>query len=221
MTFEEIIQKIRERDEQVTRCFFFWDGPTQSHIDSLRRTNPIKAAKMRRPICSTCRPGLLSVLHKIYGKEPFDYNSLVTSFYIYLMEGDKFSTIKSPDSLMGWIVTSAYFYFLREKSNKDKVLEKESNLYLDIEEDISDFINKKDTRIFVTKVLNAMPNRQYAKILDDVTLEAAQYSGQEKAEVIRKQAQILNIPVDNLYVKISLAKKQFKETALKLLNDHE
>ena len=40
--------------------------------------------------------------------------------------------------------------------------------------------------------------------------------GRIEAEAFRRLAERLEIPVDNLYVKISLAKKQFKETAKKL-----
>jgi len=61
-----------------------------------------------------------------------------------------------------------------------------------------------------------MPNRTYAKILDEVTLEVGQYKGKEKAEKMRQLAERLVIPLDNLYVKVSLAKKQFKETAKRI-----
>lgn len=61
-----------------------------------------------------------------------------------------------------------------------------------------------------------MPNRTYAKILDEVTLEVGQYKGKEKADKMRELAERLDIPIDNLYVKISLAKKQFKETAKRI-----
>ena len=55
-----------------------------------------------------------------------------------------------------------------------------------------------------------------SKILDEVTLEVSQYSGRLKSELLKRKAEELGIPKDNLYVKISLAKKQFKETARKL-----
>lgn len=218
MTFEEIIIKIRERDEAVTRCFFFWDGPTQKYIDAVRRTDPQRAARLRRPVCSTCRPGLLNVLHKIYGEEIFNYDELVSAFYYYLMDGDKLSSINDPKALMGWIVSTAYFFFLKEKINRGKLLEScgsESLIYA--QENLEEDLTRADNRNFVKEVIDAMPNRTYAKILDDVVLDVAQYSGAEKAEELRKKAAEMGIPVDNLYVKISLAKKQFKETAKKLI----
>ena len=217
MTFEEIIQRLRERDDRVTQCFFFWDGPTIQRIEEIRRTDPLRAAKMRKPVCNTCRPGLLKVMHSLYGNTHFDYDELVSDFYMYLMDGDKLSSIQDPKALMGWIVKSAYYFFLHEKIKKDKLLENTdteslSNVSEDIEEDDS----AAATRNYVNSVLAAMPNRVYAKILDEVTLEVGQYKGQEKSRKMQEVAERLGIPIDNLYVKVSLAKKQFKETARRL-----
>jgi hypothetical protein len=118
---------------------------------------------------------------------------------------------------MGWIVTTAYYFFLKEKIKQDKLLENEgteslSDVKVDIEEDES----ATNVREYVQEVLAAMPNRAYAKILDEVTLEVGQYKGQAKAEKMRELSTKMGIPIDNLYVKISLAKKQFKDTALKM-----
>ena len=217
MTFEEIIQRLRERDNRVTQCFFFWDGPTLQHIEEIRRIDPIKAAQMKKPVCNTCKPGLLKVLHTLYGTEHYDYEELVSDFYFYLIQDDKLATIQEPKALMGWIVRTAYYFFLHEKIKKDKVLENTpveslNTVSVDIEADES----AATTRDFVSEVLDAMPNRTYARILDEVTLEVGQYKGKEKAEKMRQLAERLDIPIDNLYVKISLAKKQFKETAKRI-----
>lgn len=214
MTFEEIIQRLRDRDNCVTECFFYWDGPTMQHIEEVRRIDPIRAARMRKPICNTCRPALLKVLHTLYGSSHFNYNELVSDFYFYLIVDDKLASIQDPKALMGWIVRAAYYFFLHEKIKQDKVLEYSpveslNTASVDIEADES----AAETRDFVREVLDAMPNRTYAKILDEVTLEVGQYKGREKAEKLRQLAARFDIPIDNLYVKISLAKKQFKETA--------
>ena len=217
MTFEEIIDGLRRKDDRVTRCFFFWEGPTMQQIEEIRRTDPLKAARLPKPVCNTCRPGLLKVLYQLYDGKPFDYDSLVTDFYLYLMEGDKLASINDPRALMGWIVRSAYFFFLHEKKKVDKSLENTPVDSLnDVHADIEADERASSARALVEEVLRAMPNRTYAKILDEVTLEVGQYKGREKAEMLRRLADRLEIPVDNLYVKISLAKKQFKETAKKL-----
>lgn len=217
MTFSEIIQALRQKDERVTQCFFFWDGPTLQRIEALRRTDPIAAARLKRPVCNTCRPALLSVLHKLYGGAPFDYNERVSALYFYLIKDDKLASISEPNALMGWIVRTAYFFFLSEKKSSDKLLENNdveslNNVREDIEEDDS----RDKSREIVTDVLAAMPNRVYAKILEDVVLEVGQYSGREKIDLLKRKSEEMGIPIDNLYVKISLAKKQFKQTALKL-----
>lgn len=217
MTFEEIIRKLRERDERVTRCFFFWDGPSMARIEEVRRTDPRRAARMPRPVCNSCRPGILQALHRLYGSEHFDYDELVSDFYFYLMKDDKLASIKDPEKLMGWMVTAAYFYFLHEKKSRDRMLENTPIESLnDVSEDIEQDESASAARRFVEEVLSAMPNRTYARILDEVTLEAGQYRGREKAEKVRQLSERLGIPIDNLYVKISLAKKQFKDTAGKL-----
>ncbi len=217
MTFNEIIQRIRERDEGVTKCFFFWDGPTLARIEEVRRIDPARAAKMRKPLCNTCRPALLKVLHSLYGSGHFDYEEKITDFYFYLLKDDKLATIRQPEALMGWIVSTAYYFFLHEKIKDDKVLENtDTDSLVNVSEDIADDETAARMRSFVQDVLDAMPNRTYAKILDEVVLEAGQYRGREKADHMRAFAERLSIPIDNLYVKISLAKKQFKDTALKL-----
>lgn len=214
MSFEEIIDGIRARDEKITQCFFFWEGPTQQYISRIRRVNPAAAAKLLRPVCNTCRPGLLSVLHRIYGDEPFDYEEKVTSFYLYLMDGDRLSGIKDPEALMGWIVSTAFFYFLREKRKDEQLVVNNASEPLNrLAEVLEEDQGKAETRIFVRDVLERMPNRNYARLLDEVALEAAQYSGQEKSEVIKKKAEEFGLSVDTLYVKLSLAKKQFRKTA--------
>ena len=172
---------------------------------------------MRRPVCNTCRPALLKVLHSLYGSTHFDYNEMVSGFYFHLMTGDKLAEIKEPNALMGWIVSTAYYYFLHTKIKSDKLLENSSfdsltNVCNEIIEDDS----AQETRDLVADVLASMPNRTYARILDEVTLEVGQYQGREKSEKLREAAERLGIPVDNLYAKISLAKKQFKETAKKM-----
>ncbi len=218
MTFEEIIQRLRDRDDRVTRCFFFWDGPTLQHIEEVRKTNPLQAAKMRKPVCVTCRPGLLKVLHSLYGTEHFDYDELVSDFYYYLISGDKLATIAEPKALMGWIVTTAYYFFLHNKIDRDKVLGNPSlDSRLVSNHDFEQDESTGAAREFVAEVLKAMPNRTYAKILDEVTLEVGQYKGREKAGRMQALARQLDIPIDNLYVKVSLARKHFKETAKKLI----
>lgn len=217
MTFAEIIQALRKKDERVTHCFFFWDGPTLQRIEALRRTDPIAATKLRRPVCNTCRPALLSVLHKLYGNVPFDYEERVSAFYYYLIKNDKLASISEPEALMGWITTTAYYFFLNEKKSEDRLLENNDVESLNnVKEDIEEDNSRAKSREIVADVIAAMPNRVYAKILEEVVLEVGQYNGRKKIELMKQKSEEMGMPVANLYAKISLAKKQFKQTALKL-----
>lgn len=115
---------------------------------------------------------------------------------------------------MGWIVSTAFFYFLREKRKDEQLVVNNASEPLNrLAEVLEEDQGKAETRIFVRDVLERMPNRNYARLLDEVALEAAQYSGQEKSEVIKKKAEEFGLSVDTLYVKLSLAKKQFRKTA--------
>lgn len=216
MTFQEIIQRLREKDQRVTQCFFFWDGPSLQRIEAVRRMDPVAAARMKRPVCASCRPALLSVLHKLYGSDHFDYDEMVSDFYYDLIIKDKLAEIREPEALMGWIVTAAYYFFLHKKKGEDKLLENSSPIPLNHGEEILEDDSRAQARARVAEILAAMPNRVYARLLDEVVLEVGQYQGREKAALLKRKAEQLDIPIDNLYVKISLAKKQFKQTALKL-----
>lgn len=219
MTFEEIIKKLRDRDDKVTRCFFFWEGPTLERIEEIRRTNPQKAALMPKPVCNTCRPVLLKILHELYGTNHFDYEERVSNFYFYLISGDKLASIKDSRALIGWIARAAYYFFLHEKQKESMVLENTPVESLNIAtDDIEEDDSASKRREFVREVLSLMPNRLYAKILDEVTLEVGQYRGREKTEKTAQLAEKLGIPIDNLYTYINRAKAQFKKTALKLQN---
>ena len=225
MSFEEIIQALLARNERVTRCFFFWTGPLLEEIQEKRKSNPTEAALMERPICNTCRPALLRVLHEVYEGKPFDYCELVSDFYCHLLEGDKLRSIKNPEKLMGWIVTAAHRFFLNQKMQKDKKQRKNNPIDYPIPhipEHLEDDTSSRTIREFVYEVLKAMPNREYAMILNDGTLEIMQYRGKEKVEARKAFANRLGISVDYLYEKETLAKKQFKETAIKIgLNKYQ
>ena len=217
MTFDEIIQKIRAKDEVVTECFFYWDGPSIRRIEEVRRRDPIAASRMPRPVCNSCRPALLSVLHSVYGESAFDYKSKVDELYAYIMDGDKLSSIKTPDALMGWMVKTSFTFFLSEKKREDRLLENSSIDTLNIEDGcIVEDDSRAQARELVEEVLAVMPNRVYARILEDVVLEVEQYKGRKKSELLKRKAEELGISIDNLYVKISLAKRQFRRTAEEL-----
>lgn len=232
MDFSEIIQNLIARDERVTRCFFFWDGPTLDRIEEIRRKNPQEAAKMPRPICNTCRPLLLRTLNTVFDGKPFDYDELVTDFYCYIIEdrdgsGCLLTRIHNPNALMGWVARTAYRFFLDLKIKRDKVTRTEKrgdmldNRKVDPpfykEEELAIDTDREDTRDFVKEVLAKMPNREYAQFIDDVVLEYEQYTGQERIIKRRRLAEKCNMTTANFDMKVSRAKQQFIKTARLLM----
>ena len=228
MDFSEIIQKLIARDERVTRCFFFWDGPTLERIEEIRRNNPQEAAQMPRPICNTCRPLLLRTLNTVFDGKPFDYDELVTDFYYYIIEDRKGSgclltRIDNPKALMGWIATTALRFFRDLKIKRDKVTRTEmpgdmlDNRKVDPpfneEEEIAVDTDREDIRDFVKDVLTMMPNQEYAQFIDDVVLEYEQYTGHERIIKRKQLAEKCNMSTANFDMKVSRAKQQFIKTA--------
>lgn len=214
MNFKEIIQRLIKKDPEVTKCFFFWSGYTIEYLEELRRKDPIKAAKYPVPICNTCRPLLLRILHLIYGDAPFDYNEKVSDFYHDIII-EKIGQIRNPDNLMGWISTSAYNYFLTCKKKEDaNLLEKIDVIPPSIEPNDIEDEKAAEARELVNKVLKAMPNRTYAMILDK-DLDILQYTGAERIKKRKEVAQELGMSIDAFNMMLSRAKKQFKDIAEK------
>lgn len=215
MEFKEIIEKLIARDNQVTTCFFFWDGPTLQRIEEIRRTDPEKAAKKRRPVCVTCRPLLLKILHKVYDGHPFNYNDLVTDFWLFLVTPNgngkcPLESINDPERLMSWISTTAYYYFLRNKIGADQLLENSPlDPLLSDDDNHFDAEEAEELREFVQRVLAAMPNRHYAQLIDDVVLELYQFSGRER--IIKRRELAEEHQFNDM--DIHRAKTQFKRIA--------
>lgn len=225
MGFKEIIEKLIARDNAVVDCFFFWEGPTLEHIKEVSRTDPVKAAQMKRPVCETCRPLLLRILHDLYGAKGFNYRDMISLFYLYLVEKKEkdnkcpLETIEQPEALMGWIATTAYYYFLGQKKKIDKARVIAPQDPLIVIADIVDDTNLEEIRTFVDAVIKAMPNRKYADIIDNVVLELAQYSGKQRIDKKKELTKEYNKTPGAMDVIIFSAKKQFRETALRIQNN--
>lgn len=95
MTDKEIIQKLIERDDQVTHDFFHKD----------------------------CKRMFQSIINKMFSYE-VEYDEFVNELYVHLMENDakRLKTFNFKCSVFGWLKTVAIFYFM-DKKNHDKVIE--------------------------------------------------------------------------------------------------
>ncbi len=114
---------------------------------------------------------------------------------------------------MGWLTTAAYNYFLAcKKKENASLLEKADSISHNNELNVVDDDDAKEAREFVYRVLQAMPNRTYAMILDK-DLDILQYTGAEKIRKRKEVAEDLGMSIDAFNMALSRAKQQFKEVA--------
>lgn len=219
MRFQEILQRLLERDPAVTHCFFFWKDKTIEELEEIRRKDPNKAAQLKKPICNTCRPLLLRILHDLYADIPFNYDEKVNDLYLYLITNKKLEQIKNPDCLMGWLTRTAYYFFLNEKKKEDgRMSENDSfDALIDVRdaENIEDTNEQQEIRQLVSDVLASLPNQTDTIILEKA-LDILQYTKKQKILKRREVADQLGISVDAFNTAFSRAKKQFKIIAEKL-----
>ena len=218
MSFAEIIQRLVNRDPAVTECFFFWEGLTIDQIEEIRRKDPERATKMKRPVCNTCRPALLRILSRLYNGGTFDYREKVNELYLYMMEDNKLAQIKDPACLMAWIATTARNFFLKrrgkEMENDSNLLDNDNDITLKGERCDTESDKKKEVRQLVSDTLAIMPNKTDVKILE-AAMDFLQYS---KAEKIAKKKEViarLGMSEASFNMAYSRAKRNFKKIALK------
>lgn len=95
LTDEEIVQKLIERDNLITRIYFF----------------------------EYCKPKFHSIIHEMFNYQ-VDYDEIVNELYIHLMEDDarRLRTFHYSCSLSGWLQIVVRYYFM-DKKKHDKVIE--------------------------------------------------------------------------------------------------
>lgn len=144
MTNHEIIQKLIDRDNQLTQEFFF----------------------------EHCKPLFLSIINKVFNYK-VDYNEFVNELYLHLMENDakRLRTFKYESSLYGWLKTVAIHFYL-DKKKQDTMMEKE-NEDSPIEKNAIDMSSEPNTMsgIDIERLLVAMPNQRYAYVIRKLILE--------------------------------------------------
>ncbi len=97
MSDMQIIKLLIDRDEQVTRQFFFRD----------------------------CRPLFVSIIRNVFSYE-VDYDEFVNEFYLYLMENDAYRMrqFEGRSSVYQWLKIVAIRFFIAKKT---RMIENESN----------------------------------------------------------------------------------------------
>ena len=142
MTDKEIIQGLIDKDNQITKEFFF----------------------------KQCK-ALFDYINRSVFKGKAEYNELVNSLYGFLMADDaarlRSFQFRCPISM--WMRTLALRFFITQK-NKDMVIENESKepLYECQERESLEYNNEKED---FKRLLSKMPNQRYAMVLELLIVE--------------------------------------------------
>ena len=111
MTYSEIVQKLLEGDQEVTKCFFYYDGKTLEEIRDLKRTDPEAAKKIKKPVCASFYRLFVNILYKLHEPSNFNYKHWVSALYFYLVAEGKLRDIKDPQALEDWLKKTATGFF--------------------------------------------------------------------------------------------------------------
>ena len=163
MTDREIIQGLIARDNMVTEQFFY----------------------------VRCRPLLTSVMRLVFGR-PVEYDEMVSELYDYLMTDDcsKLRRFQYRSSIYQWMKVVATRFFIRHRNNVIENTSGELPYEREADSATADTADAVGDRIDVARLLQLMPNRRYADVIQNLVLddiEPEQY------------AQQIGVTVDNLY----------------------
>ncbi len=146
MTDKEIIQKLIEHDEEVTRQFLFRD----------------------------CRPLFISIIGKIFPYE-VDYDEFVNELYVHLIEneGNRLSQFEGRSSIYQWIKVVAIRYFLAKKA---RMIENESNESLLVEAERKETVggNRAGAKMDLYRLFAHMENKRHVYVLKRLIIDDAE-----------------------------------------------
>lgn len=146
MTDRQIIQALTDRDEKVTRQFFFKD----------------------------CRPLFLSIIRHVFSYE-VDYDEFVNEFYLYLMENDSYRLrqFEGRSTVYQWMKVVAIRYFI---AKRDRMIDNESEETLIDRAAQTETVDPESQMIAgmdIAGLLKIMPNRRYEYVIRRLILHDA------------------------------------------------
>lgn len=141
---KSVIQKLLERDEFVTRHFFF----------------------------EKCRPLFVSIINNVFNY-PVDYDEFVNELYLHIMENDaaRLKQFEGRSSIYQWLKVVAIRFFIArrdrmvEEASKEAVIDKAAGTGDGGQE------SEIQARIDIDSLLKKLSNRRYAFILRKLVLE--------------------------------------------------
>ena len=165
MTNQEIIQGLIERDDRITRDFFF-----------------------RR-----CPPIIYSLITRFYPSGA-DYDELVNELYVHLMEDDarRLRMYEGRSSVYKWLKMVATNYFL-DKKKREHVIENNSHdsLLDKAKETVLDN-SDQEAGMNVAAILDQVDNEKYRLVIQKLVIEGMSFDELEKITGIKK-ANLYNI----------------------------
>ena len=165
MTDPQIIQGLIDRDERITREFFF-----------LR-----------------CQPLVYSLIQKFFGGEA-DYDELVNDLYLHLMEDDarRLRMFKGNSSIYFWLKEVAKNYFLDRKNRVSMIENVDDERLLDKAKNELTDNSANEAMMDVAVLLDQIENETYRLVLRKHIIEGMDYDELEKVTGIKK-ANLYNI----------------------------
>lgn len=136
MTDCEIIERLIDHDEKVTREFFF----------------------------TRCRPLFISIINSVFSYK-VDYDEFVSELYLYLIDNDaaRLRTFQGKSSLFQWVKVVAIRYFIAKRDNL--IEDSSEETLLKGADRIDESGDRQQARSDVMRVIARMKNRRYAYVL--------------------------------------------------------
>lgn len=165
MTDQEIIKGLIERNERITREFFF-----------------------RR-----CQPLFFALIAKFYPSGA-DYDELVNELYLHLMEDNarRLRKYEGRASIYQWLKRVAGNYFLDKVSRERVVDNATDNRLLEEAKKIPTDDSTQETEMDVAAILDQIKNENYRLVLQKHVMEGLSFDELEKITGIKK-ANLYNI----------------------------
>lgn len=147
MTDREIVDKLIERDNEVTDEFFF----------------------------TRCRPLFVSIIRSVFSY-PVDYDEFVNEFYIHLMENDSYRLrqFQGRSSVFQWMKVVAIRFFIAKRDSMIEDDSKESLLDCAEASESVDSERQTAAAIDLRTLLWRLSNKRYAYVIKRLILDDAE-----------------------------------------------
>lgn len=147
MTDKEIVDKLIQRDNEVTDEFFF----------------------------TRCRPLFITIIRFVFSY-PVDYDEFVNEFYIHLMENDAYRLrqFQGRSSVYQWMKVVAIRFFIAKRDDMIDNTSKETLIDCASQSEVVDTERRMSAVMDVRNLMGLMSNRRYAYVIKRLILDDAE-----------------------------------------------